>query len=159
MAFYSGPSFCQGSVSIGQPDPDLVQQIPETCDVRDSIVHWFSEARIKNDVLYFSIFLSRALVGQILLHDLDYGAGESLVGYHLFAPQFRGQGIGTQALRLLQRFVLTQAALRTLFIITSRDNLASQRIAQKCGFTYVGRPREDLVNGLVFEWRVAQSHT
>jgi RimJ/RimL family protein N-acetyltransferase len=44
--------------------------------------------------------------------------------------------------------------LKKLVIITSRDNLASQRIAQKCGFQYVGASREDPVNDMVFEWYV-----
>lgn len=38
-------------------------------------------------------------------------------------------------------------------IITSVDNVASQRLAQRCGFTYVGPAREG-PDGMVFEWRI-----
>lgn len=154
MAFYTGQSYSQDQVSIGSPDPSLLQSISAISDVKDSIEHWVSEAGKRADILYFSIFLGQKLIGQILLHDMNVRTGESLVAYHLFSPQLRGKGIGTQALRLLQSHVLRQAALKKLIIITSRDNLASHRIARKCGFEYVGASREDPVNEMVFEWHM-----
>ena len=94
------------------------------------------------------------MIGQILLHDLDVHTGESLVAYHLFHLQARGQGYGTLALRLLQDYVVGQTELKKLVIITSRDNLASQQIARKCGFQYSGTSREDPLNDMVFAWHV-----
>jgi RimJ/RimL family protein N-acetyltransferase len=46
--------------------------------------------------------------------------------------------------------------LTRLVIITARENLASQQIAQKCGFQYTGGSREDPVNDMVFIWLVAR---
>lgn len=96
--------------------------------------YWVSEAQRREDILYFSLFLNQKLIVQILLYDLNVHAGESLVAYHLFRSQMRGQGYGTLALRLLRSYVIQQTTFRKLVIITSPDNLASQRIAQKCGF-------------------------
>jgi RimJ/RimL family protein N-acetyltransferase len=157
MTLYAGQSFCQDEVSIGPLDLSLLQPILTVSDIRDSIEHWVSEAQQREDVLYFSIFLSQEPIGQILLHDQNADAGESLIAYHLFKPQMRGQGIGTKALNLLQSYVLRQTTLKKLVIITSRDNLASQSIARKCGFQYVGASREDPVNDMVFEWHVPRS--
>jgi len=157
MAFYTGNSYRQDQVSIGSPDLSLLQSSLIASDVKDSIGHWVSEARRREDILYFSILLHQESVGQILLHDLNAHTGESLVAYHLFRLQMRGQGIGAQALRLLQSYVLSQTTLKKLIIITSRDNLASQQIARKCGFQYVGSSREDPVNEMVFEWQVPRS--
>jgi RimJ/RimL family protein N-acetyltransferase len=154
MAFYSGQSYLQDQVCIGSPDLSLLRSILIASDVKDSVDHWVSEAQRREDILYFSIFLRHELIGQILFHDLNVDTGESLVAYHLFRPQLRGQGIGTQALRLLQSYVLRQTALKKLLIITSRDNLASQSIAQKCGFQYMGGSREDPVNDMAFVWHV-----
>jgi RimJ/RimL family protein N-acetyltransferase len=154
MAFYTGEHYYQDPVSIGSPNLSLLKSISIDTDVQDSVEHWFSEAERREDILYFSIFLEQELIGQILLHDLNINTGESLIAYHLFDPQMRGQGFGTLALRLLQSYVLQQATLKKLVIITSRDNLASQQIARKCGFQYVGPSREDPVNEMVFEWRV-----
>jgi RimJ/RimL family protein N-acetyltransferase len=154
MTYYAGKSYHQDPISIGQPDLNFLQSALIASDVKDSVEHWVSEAQGREDILYFSIFLGEELIGQILLHDRNVQTGESLIAYHLFYPQMRGQGFGTQALRLLQSYVLGQTALKKLVIITSRDNLASQQIALKCGFQYVGASREDPINDMVFEWYV-----
>lgn len=157
MTFYTGLSYRQDQVSIGAPDFRLLQSILIDSDVKDSFEHWISEAQKREDILSFSIFLGQEVVGQILLHDVDIHTGESLVAYHLFRPQARGQGFGTLALRLLQSYVLRETALKKLVIITSRDNLASQHIARKCEFDYIGTSREDPVNEMVFEWNVPRT--
>jgi RimJ/RimL family protein N-acetyltransferase len=157
MAFYSGQSYRQDQVSIGPADLSLLPSILIVSDVKDSIEHWVSEAQRREDILYFSIFLRQELIGQILLHDANIDMGESLVAYHLFHPHLRGQGYGTLALGLLQSYVRQQTSLKKLVIITSRDNLASQQIARKSGFQYVGASREDPVNEMVFVWDVSRS--
>jgi RimJ/RimL family protein N-acetyltransferase len=128
-------------------------------DVVDSVHHWLAAARERDDVLYFSIYEDNVVVGQIILHDIDKRTGTSLIGYHLFDPHFRSRGIGTVALRLLADFVRSRTNLERLFIITSDDNGASQRVAQKCGFTHVGPSREDPVHGMVFELAVSRPGT
>ena len=154
MTFYAGPWYRQAQVSIGPPELNHLASISIDFDVRDSVEHWIAEAQKRADILYFTIFLGQELIGQILLHDLNLQSGEGLVAYHLFRPQMRGQGYGTVALRLLQSSVWKQTSVSKLVIITSRNNLASQRIAQKCDFQYVGASREDPVNDMVFEWHV-----
>jgi RimJ/RimL family protein N-acetyltransferase len=39
-------------------------------------------------------------------------------------------------------------------VITSDDNVPSQRIALKCGFVHIGPPREDPAHGMCLEWCV-----
>jgi len=80
-------------------------------------------------------------------------SGESLVAYHLFQSCYRGWGVGTQALALLQQFVRERTELTKLIIITLAENVASQRVAEKCGFIPVGKSRED-ASALVFQWDV-----
>jgi RimJ/RimL family protein N-acetyltransferase len=135
-------------------DVDTLQQVTKAPDVSESFNHWLAEAQVRDDIYYFAILVRGAPVGQILLHDTNRVTGESLVAYHLFDPGIRRHGIGTQALGLLQRFVASAMALKKLVIITSRDNVASQHIALKCGFMHVGVPREDPINGLVLTWDV-----
>jgi len=154
MALYTGPSYWQEGVSIGPPAIG-----PLRAGAAGGFARWFLEAPERDDVCYFSIYVGRALVGQILLHDIDATTGESLVGYHVFEPRQRGRGTGTKALTLLERFAAERTRLRRLVIITSRDNLASQALARKCGFVLTGTPREDPENGLVFEWTIPRAHT
>ena len=153
MAFYAGPDHVKKGVRIGPPAIGPLRE-----GAAGEFSRWFDQARERDDVCYFSIYSDKALVGQILLHDVDPSAGENLVGYHVFEPVQRGRGIGTKALTLLKRFVAEQTELRKLVIITSRDNFASRRLAWKCGFVHVGVPREDPENGMVFEWVVSRCH-
>jgi RimJ/RimL family protein N-acetyltransferase len=45
---------------------------------------------------------------------------------------------------LLQHHITAGTELEELFIITSADNIASRRIAERSGFAHVGSPWEDL---------------
>jgi RimJ/RimL family protein N-acetyltransferase len=157
MTLNSGPSYSHGNVSIESPDTDVLRHAPKASDDVEALDRWLTEALVRDDIYNFSILYGHRPVGQTFLHDMDLASGESLIGYHLFEPQLRGRGIGTNALRLLQQFVIEATSLRKLVIITSRDNTASQAIAKKCRFTFAGAPREDPVNGIVFEWRVPRA--
>lgn len=159
MTLHTGKTYTQAEVQIGPPDFEAIEAAPQAADVASSVTHWLAEARARTDVYYFSIFLDHTPtpIGEIALHDMNDQTGESLVGYHLFQPHVRGRGVGTKALRLLQHFVAETTYLKRLIIITSRDNIASQSIAQKCGFRYIGTAREDPVNGLVFAWNVPRA--
>jgi RimJ/RimL family protein N-acetyltransferase len=96
-----------------------------------------------------------APVGQIFLHDVDPQAATALVGYHLFDVQTRGKGVGTRALGLLQDYAVEESDLKRLVIITTRDNVASRRVAEKCGFEYVGPQRERPDVGVCYAWDVS----
>lgn len=152
MTLHTGGSYRDGGVSIGPPDVPAVRSMPRAPDVAATTLRWLERAQQCADVYYFAIILGPKPIGDILLHDINASDGVALVAYHLFAEEHRGQGIGTKALSLLQRHVVAATVLRRLVIITSDDNPASQRIAQKCGFIYTGRPQEDPEHGLVFEW-------
>ncbi len=157
MAYYTGPAYRAGLVSLVAPEVDRILTTPIHADVRGEVEHYLASAAQSANELYFCIYLDEQPVGQILLHDMDWESGESLVGYALFDPSWRGRGIGTQALRLLQHYVVEQTTLKQLFIITDQENLASQGVARNCGFTLIGAAREDLNRLLVFAWSVAGS--
>jgi RimJ/RimL family protein N-acetyltransferase len=143
-------------VRIASPDADAVRVAPKG-DVADEVEFWLSRGLVDSTVQYFSIYERDRLVGQIFLHDVDAESGDAPVGYHLFEPIFRGRGIGTRALGLLQKYVIEQTPLQRLVVITSADNVAARRIAEKCGFTSSGAPREDPAGGVLLAWRPQRS--
>jgi len=154
MALHTGQSYCQHDVCIGPADLAQIVAAPKAPDIQDSVEFYLDAAPTRPDIYYFCIYQLAAPVGQIVLHDIDWQAGESLIGYHLFLPAYRGRSIGTVALSLLQAYVQSATSLTRLVIITSRDNQASQRIALKCGFQLVGLAREDPDRMIVFAWNV-----
>ena len=153
MPYFSGQSYHHGAVHIGSPDLTASTTLVPAIDVRDAVIAALAAAPIREDFTYFWIYEAQRPVGQILLHDADAAMGESLVGYHLFTPADRGRGIGKTALALLQEHVVATTTLTHLIIITSHDNLASQRLAQSCAFSYCGPAREN-AQLLVFRWDV-----
>ena len=152
MAFYQGEPFSDSGVAIRAVAPEEVQRAPKSPDYADEISQWVELAKSDDGVLVFGIATESALVGQIFLHDQD-SAGSSLVGYYLFEAGSRSKGIGTTALRLLKRHVTARTGLKRLVAITTDDNVASRRVAEKDGFVFVGPSREDPEHGIVLAWR------
>jgi RimJ/RimL family protein N-acetyltransferase len=152
VALHEGRAYRENGVSLEAPVPAIIRAAPLAEDLRASEAHWLTEALSDESVYYFAVCENGRVVGQILLHDIDHENKTALVAYALFALSSRRRGIGTTMLKLLQRFVVEATTIEKLVIITSRDNVASQRIAEKCGFRFTGTSREDPVNGMVFEW-------
>jgi RimJ/RimL family protein N-acetyltransferase len=80
------------------------------------------------------------VLGGAALYDVDVAAGRASVGYWLAAPA-RGRGIATHAVRLLAGWAFAHLGLARLELTCGPDNLASQRVAERCGFTYEARLR------------------
>jgi RimJ/RimL family protein N-acetyltransferase len=142
MAVYDGPPLPAGSVSLVQPEGAALTSGLSKADLAEEQKRWYERAAQDASILYFGIdFVGRA-IGQVFLHDIDERTKEALVGYHLFRPGARRKGFGTAALRALCDYAFGTLDMKRLVIITSLDNAASRRIAEKCGFRETGAPRE-----------------
>jgi [ribosomal protein S5]-alanine N-acetyltransferase len=64
------------------------------------------------------------------------------IGYILFDPQQRGRGIMTQALSLFTDYLFQSTKIHRVQLIIADGNIASEKVAQKCGFTYEGMARQ-----------------
>jgi len=76
-----------------------------------------------------------AVIGSIDMHVSRLGTGH--IGYWM-APQTRGRGLTTAALRALSRWALEELGLGRVELATDPENLASQRVAEKAGFRREG---------------------
>jgi RimJ/RimL family protein N-acetyltransferase len=81
------------------------------------------------------------LVGAIDLRTNAMGVGH--IGYWV-APEARGRGVATEALRRLCRYAIEELGLGRLELVTDPDNRASQRVAEKAGFRREGVLRSAL---------------
>jgi RimJ/RimL family protein N-acetyltransferase len=148
---YQGPPLEDGRLSLSNVRASDMKASIAAEDAAEWL-GWVSRAESDASMLYFGIFRGDQLAGQIFLHDTDVARRETLIGYHILRPGDRGQGIGTRALRLLQQYLAGMPSIVRAVIITSVDNVASQQLARRCGFTYVGPTREG-PGGMVFEWQ------
>ena len=80
------------------------------------------------------------LLGSIGVIRLDPARRTAEVGYWV-APQARRRGVATRAVRLASRWALGTLGLARLELLTEPDNLASQRVAERCGYVREGLMR------------------
>ena len=59
----------------------------------------------------------------------------------MLLPEARGRGYGTQAQRLLVRYLFAHTTVHRIWAGTEVDNLAEQRALEKAGFTREGITR------------------
>jgi [ribosomal protein S5]-alanine N-acetyltransferase len=76
-----------------------------------------------------------SVLGRFNLFRLEDGTAE--LGYRV-AERVAGRGVATAAVRELCRLAAARHGLRTLKAATSLDNVASQKVLAKAGFTPVG---------------------
>lgn len=76
------------------------------------------------------------VVGSVSIHSLNLRMRHAEVGY-VIGDAWKGRGYATAALRLLVPLAW-EAGLRRLMALVAAENLASQRVLQKVGFTREG---------------------
>jgi RimJ/RimL family protein N-acetyltransferase len=74
-----------------------------------------------------------AFLGIAGVVDIHPDANEGEIGYAL-APEARGRGIATRALRLVTRYALDELGLDRVELRIGADNEGSIRVAEKCGY-------------------------
>jgi RimJ/RimL family protein N-acetyltransferase len=63
------------------------------------------------------------------------------IGYHLFDANSRNKGLMTESLSLLVRFLFAIKKINRLQLTVMVPNIASRRVAEKCGFKLEGIAR------------------
>lgn len=63
------------------------------------------------------------------------------LSYQIYDVVERGRGLMTEAVRLLVCYLFEHLKVNRIRLIIHPDNLASRRVAQKCGFTHEGTAR------------------
>lgn len=64
------------------------------------------------------------------------------IGYRLFDPKLAGKGYVTEACSLLVDYLFNVHQYHRLELLTAPENVASVRVAQKCGFQAEGTLRQ-----------------
>jgi RimJ/RimL family protein N-acetyltransferase len=72
------------------------------------------------------------LLGVALMVDADRAAGAAELGY-LVAPEARGRGVATAAVRALTRWALGEG-LERLTLLIDAGNAGSRAVAERCGY-------------------------
>ena len=82
-----------------------------------------------------------ALLGHIEFFKTVNYLDEYELSYQVYAPEHRGKGVATEAVQLLVRYVFETKRVNRIRLVIHPDNVASRRLAEKCGFRHEGRAR------------------
>ena len=63
------------------------------------------------------------------------------LAYQVYVPEHRGKGVATEAVSLLVRYLFEAKQVNRIRLVIHPDNLASRRLAEKCGFRHEGTAR------------------
>jgi len=63
------------------------------------------------------------------------------LSYQVYLTEHRGKGIASEAVNLLVRYLFETKPVNRIRLVIHPDNLASRRIAEKCGFKHEGTAR------------------
>jgi RimJ/RimL family protein N-acetyltransferase len=78
------------------------------------------------------------LLGSFSIIDIDRERACGEIGYWM-APEGRGRGVATRAVRLVSDWAFEVLGLTRLQIRAHRDNVASRRVAEKAGYRDTGQ--------------------
>ncbi|HEX9551356.1 MAG TPA: GNAT family protein [Candidatus Limnocylindrales bacterium] len=108
----------------------------------------------QNGMLLVERIQDGAVIGTIGWHRVRYGPNPEsdawMFGIDLF-PEARGQGYGTEAQRLIARYLFETTPAHRVEASTDVDNLAEQRALEKAGYTREGVNRRA-------QWRAGGWH-
>lgn len=63
------------------------------------------------------------------------------LSYQVYAPEQRGKGVATEAVKLLVRYLFESKRVNRIRLVIHPENRASRRLAEKCGFRHEGTAR------------------
>lgn len=111
---------------------------PYTLESAQFYVTEFSEQTLTSGGgIVFCVEKDRRLAAAIDLKHTDWRGLTTEIGYWT-APWARGQGVMTEAVRVLSRWALLEQGFERVEIRAATGNVASRRVAEKAGFTAEG---------------------
>lgn len=111
----------------------------------DRLIHEYSRLWAKREAFHFGIWEKnvQAFAGEISLRGIDWSVPKAEVNYVVGKP-FAGKKIATESLALLSSMAFTHLHMEKLQIRCEVENIASQRVAEHCGFKLEGVLRNDM---------------
>jgi RimJ/RimL family protein N-acetyltransferase len=158
---YPDPALAAAGVTLRRPDIGDIPWITAACSDRElsryipMIPQPYSESDARAFIEHTSRAWAEASGAAFVIAEAPGGDGLGTIGLHLFADdptlgevgywlrrEARGHGVATIAVRLVSDWAFEELGIRRLNLMTAPENMASQRVAERAGFT-----REGLLRG------------
>ncbi len=114
---------------------------PHTQEATEGFLASLLEGRTESRDFIVAENPSERFLGQISLQRIDWKNRYAVLSI-VFPREHQGKGYGTEALRLLLRFVFDELGLNRLELLVHDDNAPAIRCYERCGFREEGRFRQ-----------------
>jgi RimJ/RimL family protein N-acetyltransferase len=95
----------------------------------------------KDDGMLVMVSAEDKLLGHIEFFKTVNYLDEYELSYQVYAPEHRSKGVATEAVTLLAQYLFETKRVNRIRLVIHPDNLASRRLAEKCGFRHEGTAR------------------
>ena len=113
---------------------------PKSVEEEKAFLRLNAEKRRNGIAFNFSILLDGQIVGAIGIKVDQLRKHIAEIGYFIDRDHW-GKGLASQAVRLAERFGFRELKLHRIEIVMQRQNKASRRVAEKCGYKMEGIQR------------------
>lgn len=120
---------------------DFVKKIQTVADEENFLKMALVDESKGTDKLFF-IFFNGQLAGTIDLHFIDEKHKKAEIGYWIHSS-FTGKGITTLAVHKVCEIAFEDLDLNKLTIAADKENIPSNKVAQKAGFHFIATFKED----------------
>ena len=95
----------------------------------------------KDEGMLVIVSPENAILGHIEFFKTVNYLDEYELSYQVYATEQRGKGVATEAVNLLVRYIFETKRVNRIRLVIHPENLASRRLAEKCGFQHEGTAR------------------
>jgi ribosomal-protein-serine acetyltransferase len=115
-----------------------------TLKIEDSMKYLVdTEKKINNkEKIDYGIYLEGKYMGNIGLFDLDEKKKSGEIGYWI-TSELSGKGYASEAVKILEKEGFENLGLNRIQIKCDERNKPSAKVAEKCGYQFEGKIRED----------------
>jgi RimJ/RimL family protein N-acetyltransferase len=154
---FPDPPLAAARIALRRPGADDVPWITTACSDRElsrytpGIPYPYSQADGRAFIEHVGQGWAAGTGAAFVIADAATGDGWGTIGLHLYPAdaeladvgywlrrEARGRGAATTAVRLVSRWAFAQLGIRRLNLISAPENAASQRVAERAGFTREG---------------------
>jgi RimJ/RimL family protein N-acetyltransferase len=101
-------------------------------------IKWIENLSNEKSVFRAMIDVDGTAIGTIILSDIDMRNGTAQAHIKLASASEKGKGYGTDAMLALLSYSFNELRLNCIYCRIKEDNIASQKLFEKCGFVREG---------------------
>ncbi len=129
---------------------DFPNRIERVVDAESAEAFIWERAQMweKCDAFHFGIWnkTSKLYAGEVCFKNLVWSVPKADIGYYV-VQEYEGKGLMSASVRLLLPFAFEHLRIEKLQLRCSTENVASRRVAERCGFMLEGVLRNDVARG------------